>query len=100
MKVRVVAILIVAATVGGCLKDQTMTHATCTMEMLNRNFNAPTSANAGQDFDRCMNQNGYKKNQSRFCTHVPLGRASQDCYQPDTLWGQIGWQIEMALRSN
>src|ERR1700674_4422982 len=97
---RRVALVMLALMLCGCMKDQAITHATCKLESMSRNFNSSTSKEAIDEIVRCMSLNGYTKRISKYCPYVGVGDASTPCYQPDSWLGRIGYQIEMVSKSN
>jgi hypothetical protein len=86
------------AFLGGCMDEQTTTLGACTLESINRHF-AQKPVIASNEVERCMRVQGYNLRTSRHCPYPP-NETNPRCYQPDTWLGQIGYHIEMVIRSD
>jgi hypothetical protein len=78
---------------GGCIEDQAKTAFTCRTEALTR-----ADKDSVAETVKCMSLNGYTKRVSKYCPSLPVGDADTICYQPDSWWGRISYQIEMTFR--
>ncbi len=87
-------VCLAAIPLGGCMQEQAMKSASCTLEALNHSFGkSPISR---PDVEHCMRVQGYVMRTSKYCNY-PADETKAVCYQPDDRLGQLGYQLEMAL---
>jgi hypothetical protein len=92
------AVILLLIPLGGCMADQTKTFAACQFPMA-RQFGKQQALEGGE-VEICMKVHGYKLQISKYCPYGAISEIKLLCYQPNTWLGQIGYKIEMALRSN
>ncbi len=96
------ALILLVLPLSGCFAEQKQQIAACKLEAQRLYPNdQPESNRFGNYITTCMEAHGYEsKIPSKGCFVPHLSADNAACYQPGTWLGRIGYQIEMAFKSN
>jgi hypothetical protein len=93
------AVVLLVIPLCGCMAGQTKTFAACQTESMARHF-GQRQVVAPREVETCMKVHGFMLRVSKYCHFDAISAVKLLCYQPDTWLGQVGYEIEMALRFN
>ena len=92
-------LIAVVALLSGCMREQTLIHAACTMASMRENFATPSSRKAILEMEACRILRGYQRRYGADCPAQAV-YAKAACYQPSDWIGWIGFKIENSQSSN